>query len=66
MSEETLVILKPDCMASGLCGKVISRFEAEGFEIVASNVTQLDRKILKEHYAHIVELPFFPEIEAYS
>jgi nucleoside-diphosphate kinase len=26
---------------------------------------QLDTKVLREHYAHITHLPFFPEIEAF-
>lgn len=65
MIEETLIILKPDCMNSGLCGSVISRFEAEGFQIVAASVKHLDSAILREHYAHVADLPFFPEIEAF-
>jgi len=63
--EETLIILKPDCMANRVAGEVISRFEKAGFEIVASKVTQLDGPILREHYAHVADLPFFPEIEAF-
>jgi nucleoside diphosphate kinase len=47
MSEETLIILKPDCMTAGICGAVISRFEAEGFEIAAAKVKQLDDALLK-------------------
>lgn len=65
MSEETLIILKPDCMNAGLCGAVISRFEAEGFQITASKVMQLESDTLREHYAHVADLPFFPEIEAF-
>lgn len=65
MIEETLIILKPDCMNSGLCGSVISRFEAEGFQIVAASVKHLDSALLREHYAHVADLPFFPEIEAF-
>ncbi len=65
MIEETLIILKPDCMNSGLCGSVISRFEAEGFQIVAASVKHLDGALLREHYAHVADLPFFPEIEAF-
>ena len=38
MSEETLIILKPDCMTAGICGAVISRFEAEGFKIEAAKI----------------------------
>ncbi|MGB0184968.1 MAG: nucleoside-diphosphate kinase [Opitutales bacterium] len=63
--EETLIILKPDCMEKGLAGEVIGRFERAGFEIVASKVMLLDAALLREHYAHVADLPFFPEIEAF-
>lgn len=61
--EETLIILKPDCMEKRVAGEVISRFEKAGFEIVASKIAQLDGPILREHYAHVADKPFFPEIE---
>ena len=63
--EETLIILKPDCMEKQLAGEVITRFENAGFEIVAAKVMQLDGPILREHYAHVADKPFFPEIEAF-
>ena len=63
--EETLIILKPDCMTNRVAGEVISRFEKAGFEIVASKITQLDAAILREHYAHVADQPFFPQIEAF-
>ena len=63
--EETLIILKPDCIEHGLVGQVITRFENAGFGIVASKVMQLNSSILREHYAHVVNLPFFPDIEAF-
>lgn len=63
--EETLIILKPDCMSNRVAGEVISRFEKAGFEIVASKITQLDGEILREHYAHVADQPFFPQIEAF-
>lgn len=63
--EETLIIFKPDCLEKRMVGEVISRFEKEGFEIIATKVMQLDSAILNKHYAHISELPFFPEIEVF-
>lgn len=63
--EETLIILKPDCMQSRIAGKVITRFEEADFEIVASKVVQLDAQILREHYAHVTDEPFFPQIEEF-
>jgi len=61
--EKTLIILKPDCMERRLCGTVLARFEAAGFDIVASKLTQLTPAQLREHYAHIADKPFYPEIE---
>ena len=61
MSEETLIILKPDCMTAGICGAVISRFEAEGFQIEAAKIKQLDDALLKEHYAHVSDFHFSPK-----
>ena len=63
--EQTLIILKPDCMEKRVAGQVITRFEQAGFEIVAAKIMQLDGPILREHYAHVADKPFFPEIEAF-
>jgi nucleoside-diphosphate kinase len=52
-------------MGNRVVGEVISRFEKAGFEIVASKIIQLDAAILREHYAHVADKPFFPEIEAF-
>ncbi|MFP4156416.1 MAG: nucleoside-diphosphate kinase [Opitutales bacterium] len=63
--EETLIILKPDCMEKRAAGEVISRFERAGFDILAAKIMQLDGPILREHYAHVADKPFFPEIEEF-
>ncbi len=63
--EKTFIILKPDCMEKGLAGEVLQRFEKEGFSIVASKMSRLESAILREHYAHVADKPFFPEIEAF-
>lgn len=61
--ERTLVILKPDCVQRGLCGAVLSRFEQRGFSIAGMKLVKLDAALLREHYAHIADKPFFPGIE---
>ena len=58
--ERTLVILKPGCLQRGLVGEVISRFEKRGLKLVAMKMVQLDEEILKVHYAHLLDKPFFP------
>jgi len=63
--EKTLIILKPDCLNQGAAGKVIERFERAGFEIAACKMMRLTTPLLREHYAHLAHLPFFPEIERF-
>lgn len=58
--EQTLVILKPSCVERGLIGEVISRIQKKGIIITGMKMMQLDEKILREHYAHLVDKPFFP------
>ena len=55
-------MLKPDCVQNSLVGNVISRFENAGYSIIGTKVIQLDDSLLNEHYAHVADLPFFPEI----
>lgn len=62
---KTLIILKPDCMAEKHVGEVIGRFEKEDFSICACKMMQLSPELLKEHYAHVADKPFFPEIELF-
>lgn len=63
--EQTLIIFKPDCIGKRVVGKTLTRFEDAGFGIVAAKVLQLDSEILREHYAHVADKPFFPEIEEF-
>ncbi len=57
--EKTLIIFKPDCMEKRCVGEVIRRFESEGFGICDSKMMTLPRDLLREHYAHLIHLPFF-------
>lgn len=60
--ERTLILCKPDCMEKNLAGEVIRRLEAAGLRLSAAKMLRLDGKILAEHYAHLADRPFFPEI----
>lgn len=66
MTEQTtLILLKPDCVSKQLCGEVLKRFEAAGFHIRGLKMIQLDDAILKDHYSHIADKPFFPDVAAF-
>lgn len=62
MMERTLVLLKPSALQRRLMGKILSRIEERGFIIAGLKMMQLDEQILREHYAHLVDKPFFPNI----
>lgn len=60
--EKTLVIFKPSAIDRRLVGRIISRIEDKGFVIAGMKMMQLDENILREHYAHLVDKPFFPSL----
>ena len=63
--ERTLVLLKPDCLQRRLMGRMISRFEDKGFQVVALKMLRLTPELARRHYAEHVEKPFYPGLEAY-
>ncbi len=65
MIETTLVLLKPDCLADRRCGDVIKRFEASGLEIVGCKMMLLADGVLAEHYAHVMDRPFYPGLKSF-
>jgi nucleoside-diphosphate kinase len=58
--ERTLVLVKPDAIQRGLMGQIVSRFEQKGLKMVGCKMMGLDEALLREHYAHIADKPFFP------
>lgn len=63
--EKTYIMLKPDCIQRGLIGEVIARIERKGYKLLDAKMMNLSEEILREHYAHLVNKPFFPETVAY-
>ena len=63
--ERTYIMLKPDCVKRGLMGEVISRIEHKNYRIVDAKMMTLEEPVLREHYAHIADKPFFPDLVRY-
>jgi len=57
--ERTLVLVKPDGVARGLVGEVLSRIERRGFTLVAADLRTIDRATAEAHYAEHDGKPFF-------
>ena len=63
--ERTLVLLKPDSVQRRLMGRIISRFEEKGLNIIAMKMLKVSPDLAKRHYAEHVAKPFYPGLEAF-
>src|SRR3990167_8097156 len=60
--EKTLSIIKPDCVAKNVMGKILSRFEDAGLKIVAAKMMHLSKSEAMEFYKIHKERPFFNDL----
>ncbi len=63
--ERTLVLLKPDCIQRRLMGRILSRFEDKGLNVVGMKMMLVTPELSKQHYAEHVEKPFYPSLESF-
>lgn len=60
--EQTFIILKPSTISRSLVGDVLTRFQRKGLRIAGIKMMQLNEPVLREHYAHLADRPFFPSL----
>ena len=65
MIQKSFVMMKPDAVQRRLMGKILSRFEEKGLQIVAVKLMQIDEELAKTHYGEHAEKPFFPGLVEY-
>ena len=63
--ERTLILLKPDCVERRLVGRVISRFEDKGLNIIAMKLMRVTPDLAKKHYAEHVQKAWYPALEGF-
>lgn len=61
-NERTLSIIKPDAVGKNVIGKIYSRFEDAGLQIVAAKMLQLSQEQAEGFYAEHKERPFFKDL----
>lgn len=61
-TEHTFIMVKPDGVARGLVGEVISRFERKGLKLEKIRGLEIDEELARTHYAEHVDKPFFPDL----
>jgi nucleoside-diphosphate kinase len=57
--ERTLIIFKPDAVQRGFCGKILTRFEDKGFQIVGMKLMRIPVSLAETHYAPHKGKPFY-------
>lgn len=60
--EKTLVIIKPDAVERHLIGKIISKYEEEGLDVIKLEMETATKEKTEEHYGEHREKPFFEEL----
>ena len=64
-SQTTCVLIKPHPIRARHFGAIIDRLERAGLAVTGCRMFPLDQRTLAEHYAHIVDKPFYPEVEEF-
>lgn len=63
--EKTFIMVKPDGVQRDLVGKIITRFEERGLQMVALKMLQVPRSLAQQHYGEHREKPFFGELVSF-
>jgi len=57
--ETTLIILKPDAVQRGLMGRILTRFEDKGLQVVGCKLTKIAPQLAETHYEAHKSKPFY-------
>ena len=60
--DQTLILLKPDCVHRRLVGSIIHRFEQKGLRLAAMKLVQAGRELAEKHYAVHKGKPFYESL----
>src|SRR5947199_5957637 len=60
--EQTLILLKPDCVHRRLVGTIMQRFEQKGLRLAGLKLVQASRELAEKHYAVHKGRPFYESL----
>jgi nucleoside-diphosphate kinase len=60
--ERTFSIIKPDAVGKNVAGEIVSRFEKNGLQVVASKMLHLSKEQAQGFYAVHKERPFYNDL----
>ena len=65
MTQQTLVLIKPDGLKKSLTGNILTRLSETKLEIAAAKMVRVSRELAENHYGHMRDKPFFEELIEY-
>ncbi len=65
LTEQTLIIIKPDAVERNLIGEIISRFEKKGFKFVKLQMLSLTKAMAEKFYSEHKDKRFFTELVSF-
>ena len=65
MSEQTLIIVKPDAVKRNLVGEILARFEKKGFVISKLKMFNVTTEMAEQFYSVHSSKPFFGELVSF-
>lgn len=65
MTHAVLILIKPDGLKKSLTGNILTRLSETKLEIVAAKMVRVSIQLAEEHYCHLKDKPFFPELIRY-
>lgn len=60
--EKTFIMIKPDGVERKLVGKIVSRFEEKGFNLVATKFEVMNEDVARIHYVEHLDKPFYDSL----
>ena len=60
--ERTFSIIKPDAVARNVIGEIVSRFENNGLQVIASKMLHLSKEQAEGFYSVHAERPFYHDL----
>ena len=60
--QQTLILLKPDCVHRRLVGAIVQRFEQKGLRLAGLKLVQAGRELAEKHYAVHKGKPFYESL----
>ena len=65
MTEQSLIIVKPDGVERKIIGQILTRFENKGFKIVKMKMFTFTKEMAEEFYSAHKSKPFFGELVSF-